>query len=88
MKSGAFDKKSITFYTKSNGNHRTEHRQEVKANTLKPIAFDTNSNGNYYYRKSIRDREEINRKPIAFDKNATAFHTKSNGNHRNSIRNQ
>ena len=40
-----------------------DHRQEVKANTMKseafdtkPVAFDTKSNGNYVCRKSIKDR--------------------------------
>ncbi len=40
-----------------------DHRQEVKANTMKSVAldtksvaFDTKSIGNYVCRKSIRDR--------------------------------
>ena len=68
MKSQAFDKKSIAFDTKSNGNYKNSTIIQKKmagksiAFDKKSVAFDTNSNENY--RKSIKNsignRHEIN----------------------------
>ena len=73
-KSTAFDKSSIAFDTKSNGNYRKSIgiQQEVARISLafdkKLILFDTKSNEKANAMKSI------------------AFDTKSNGNDRKSIR--
>ena len=65
----AFNKKSISLDTKSNGKCRNSTRKP-KANTIESIAFDTKSNGNHrktitksiaFATKSKRKLQEINR---------------------------